>query len=50
MIDVLDRVPRLQGRTAHLREDMKDAIISNLDYAHTHGIDRAEITDWVWPD
>jgi xylulose-5-phosphate/fructose-6-phosphate phosphoketolase len=50
VIDVLDRVPRLQGRTAHLREDMKDAIISNLDYAHTHGIDRAEITDWVWPE
>ncbi|SEK08460.1 phosphoketolase family protein [Paraburkholderia diazotrophica] len=50
VIDVLDRVPRLQGRTAHLREDMKNAIISNLNYAHTHGIDRAEITDWVWPD
>jgi xylulose-5-phosphate/fructose-6-phosphate phosphoketolase len=50
VIDVLDRVPRLQGRAAHLREDMKNAIISNLEYAHTHGIDRTEITDWVWPD
>ncbi|MFL9930715.1 phosphoketolase family protein [Paraburkholderia sp. RL18-103-BIB-C] len=50
VIDVLDRVPRLQGRTAYLREDMKNAIISNLNYAHTQGIDRAEITDWVWPD
>jgi xylulose-5-phosphate/fructose-6-phosphate phosphoketolase len=50
VIDVLDRVPRLQGRTAHLREDMKNAIISHLNYAHTYGIDRAEITDWVWPD
>ncbi|MFL9963067.1 phosphoketolase family protein [Paraburkholderia sediminicola] len=50
VIDVLDRVPRLQARTAYLREDMKNAIISNLSYAHTHGIDRAEITDWVWPD
>jgi xylulose-5-phosphate/fructose-6-phosphate phosphoketolase len=49
VIDVLDRVPRLQGRTAHLREDMKNAIISNLNYAHTHGTDRAEIADWVWP-
>jgi xylulose-5-phosphate/fructose-6-phosphate phosphoketolase len=29
---------------------MKNAIISNLNYAHTQGIDRAEITDWVWPD
>ncbi|KAA1009805.1 phosphoketolase family protein [Paraburkholderia panacisoli] len=50
VIDVLDRVPRLQARTAHLREDMKNAIIANLNHAHTHGIDRAEITDWVWPD
>ncbi|RQH04408.1 phosphoketolase family protein [Paraburkholderia dinghuensis] len=50
VIDVLDRVPRLQARTAHLREDMKNAIISNLNYAHTHGIDRTEITDWVWPE
>ena len=49
VIDVLDRVPRLQGRTAYLREDMKNAIISSLNHAHTHGIDRAEITDWVWP-
>jgi xylulose-5-phosphate/fructose-6-phosphate phosphoketolase len=29
---------------------MKNAIIDNLNYAHTHGIDRTEITDWVWPD
>ncbi|CAG4897517.1 phosphoketolase family protein [Paraburkholderia saeva] len=50
VIDVLDRVPRLQARTAHLREDMKNAIISNLNYAHTHGTDCAEITDWVWPE
>jgi xylulose-5-phosphate/fructose-6-phosphate phosphoketolase len=49
VIDVLDRVPRLQGRTAHLREDMKNAIIGNLHYAHTQGTDRAEIADWVWP-
>ena len=50
VIDVLDRVPRLQARTAHLREDMRNAIICNLNYAHTHGIDRTEITDWVWPE
>ena len=49
VIDVLDRVPRLQGRSAHLREDMRNAIVSNLNYAHTHGTDRAEVADWVWP-
>ncbi|WNC94464.1 phosphoketolase family protein [Paraburkholderia sp. FT54] len=49
VLDVLDRVPRLQGRTAHLREDMRNAIILNMNYAHEHGTDSPEISDWVWP-
>ena len=49
VIDVIDRVPGLAARAAHLKEEMKNAIIDNLDYARTHGTDRAEITDWVWP-
>jgi xylulose-5-phosphate/fructose-6-phosphate phosphoketolase len=35
---------------SNLKEDMKNAIISNLNCAHPYGNDRAEITDWVWPD
>jgi len=49
VIDVLDRVPHFRGKTAHLREDMKNAIVRNLDYAHTYGTDKAEIAEWVWP-
>jgi xylulose-5-phosphate/fructose-6-phosphate phosphoketolase len=49
VLDVLDRVPRLQGRTAHLREDMRNAIILNINYAHEHGTDSPEISEWVWP-
>jgi xylulose-5-phosphate/fructose-6-phosphate phosphoketolase len=49
VLDVLDRVARLQGRTAHLREDMRNAIIVNMNYSHEHGTDRPEISDWVWP-
>lgn len=49
VIDVVDRVPGLSSRAAHLKEDMKNAIIENLNYAHTHGTDREEITSWVWP-
>ena len=45
MIDVIDRVPRLQTKAAHLKERMKNAIIENLAYARTQGIDRAEITE-----
>jgi xylulose-5-phosphate/fructose-6-phosphate phosphoketolase len=48
-IDVIDRVPRLRASAAHLKEDMKNAIIENLAYAHEHGRDREELTDWVWP-
>jgi xylulose-5-phosphate/fructose-6-phosphate phosphoketolase len=49
VIDVIDRVPGLAARAAHLKQEMKDVIIDNLNYAHEHGTDRAEITDWVWP-
>ncbi len=49
VIDVIDRVPKLQTKAAHLKEEMRNAIIDNLRYAHEHGTDRAEISDWTWP-
>ncbi len=49
VIDVIDRVPGLALRAAHVKEEMKNAIIENLNYAHSEGTDRAEITNWVWP-
>ncbi|HVZ10058.1 phosphoketolase family protein [Rhodopila sp.] len=49
VIDVIDRVPGLAVRAAHLKEEMKNAIIENLNYARTYGMDRPEITEWVWP-
>jgi len=49
VIDVIDRVPRLQSKAGHLKERMKNEIILNLRYAHENGTDRAEIADWVWP-
>jgi xylulose-5-phosphate/fructose-6-phosphate phosphoketolase len=50
VIDVIDRVPRLRAKAAHLKEELKNAIIDNLRYAHEVGADRAEITNWTWPD
>ena len=49
VIDVIDRVPGPTARAAHLKEEMKNAIIDSLSYAHTEGRDRPEITNWVWP-
>jgi xylulose-5-phosphate/fructose-6-phosphate phosphoketolase len=49
VIDVIDRVPRLQTRAAHLKEEMRNAIIDNMRYAHEHGADRPELANWNWP-
>jgi xylulose-5-phosphate/fructose-6-phosphate phosphoketolase len=49
VIDVIDRVPKLRTKAAHLKEEMKNAIIDNMRYAHEQGTDRPEITNWTWP-
>jgi xylulose-5-phosphate/fructose-6-phosphate phosphoketolase len=47
-IDVIDRVPRLEATAAHLKDWLKDQITESINYAHREGIDRQEITDWIW--
>jgi xylulose-5-phosphate/fructose-6-phosphate phosphoketolase len=49
VIDVIDRVPALRVKGAHIKEEMKNAIIDHMQYAHQHGTDRPEIVNWVWP-
>ena len=49
VIDVIDRVPKLHIKGAHLKEEMRNAIIDNMNYAHEHGTDRPEIANWTWP-
>lgn len=49
VIDIIERVPGLGSRAAHLREKMKSEICDHLDYAHTHGMDKPSSNDWVWP-
>jgi xylulose-5-phosphate/fructose-6-phosphate phosphoketolase len=48
-IDVIDRVPRLHGSGAHVKEWLKDQIVDNIAYANEYGIDKAEIQNWKWP-
>jgi xylulose-5-phosphate/fructose-6-phosphate phosphoketolase len=48
-IDVIDRVPRLQGAAAHLKEWLKGQIIESVNYAYAEGIDKPEIRNWTWP-
>jgi xylulose-5-phosphate/fructose-6-phosphate phosphoketolase len=49
VIDVIDRVPRLRNKSAHLKEEMRNTIIDHLNYARSQGTDRPEIAEWVWP-
>jgi xylulose-5-phosphate/fructose-6-phosphate phosphoketolase len=47
--DVIDRVPSLQGRMAHLRQEMMDARVRARAYTREHGEDPSEISAWTWP-
>ena len=47
--DVIDRVPSLQGRVAHLRQEMVDARARARAYTREHGEDPPEISGWTWP-
>jgi len=49
VIDVIDRVPSLRAKGAHIKEEMKNAIIEHMNYAHEQGTDRPEIVNWTWP-
>ncbi len=48
-MDVVDRVPRLQKIGGHAKERFLNRQIACRNYAHQHGIDEPEATDWVWP-
>jgi xylulose-5-phosphate/fructose-6-phosphate phosphoketolase len=48
VIDVIDRVPGLGSRAAHIKERMKEAILHHRAYAHEHGMDDPAITHWRW--
>jgi xylulose-5-phosphate/fructose-6-phosphate phosphoketolase len=50
VMDVIDRVPGLGARAAHVRQLMVDERIKHRQYTRDHGEDSPEIRDWVWPN
>ncbi|ASU84943.1 phosphoketolase [Nocardiopsis gilva YIM 90087] len=48
VIDVIDRIPGLAVRAAHLRQRMQDERLRCHDYAREHGEDPPDIRDWTW--
>jgi xylulose-5-phosphate/fructose-6-phosphate phosphoketolase len=49
VMDVVDRVPGLGERAAHLRQDMADARLRARAYTREHGDDEPDVRDWIWP-
>ncbi|MEU7610982.1 phosphoketolase family protein [Micromonospora sp. NPDC049204] len=48
VIDVIDRVPGLAARAAHLRQRMVDARQAARDYTRRYGEDDPEVAEWRW--
>jgi xylulose-5-phosphate/fructose-6-phosphate phosphoketolase len=48
--DVIDRVPKLGSRAAHLRQRMADKLVEHDQYIREHGDDMPEVRDWRWPE
>ncbi|RKS71015.1 xylulose-5-phosphate/fructose-6-phosphate phosphoketolase [Actinomadura pelletieri DSM 43383] len=49
VMDVIDRVPTLGGRVAHIRQRMADERLRLRAHTREHGEDAPEISDWTWP-
>ena len=49
VIDVIDRVPGLAARAAHIRQEMVDRRLAARAYTRAHGVDDPEVRDWTWP-
>jgi xylulose-5-phosphate/fructose-6-phosphate phosphoketolase len=49
VIDVIDRVPGLAARAAHVRQEMEDERLRCRAWTREHGDDRPDVRDWTWP-
>ena len=49
VMDVANRVPKLQAQAAHIKQRMRDKLNSHTQYIHRYGEDMPEIRDWQWP-
>jgi len=49
VIDVIDRVPGLGTRYAHVKQAMRDLLVEHHQYVCDHGDDVPAVRDWTWP-
>jgi xylulose-5-phosphate/fructose-6-phosphate phosphoketolase len=48
VMDVIDRVPSLGTKAAHIRQHMVDERLRHRQYTRDHGEDPPDISDWKW--
>jgi len=48
VMDVIDRVPGLSSKYAHMKQAMRDMLVDHREYICEHGDDMPEIRDWKW--
>jgi xylulose-5-phosphate/fructose-6-phosphate phosphoketolase len=48
-MDVIDRVPGLSARYAHVKQAMRDMLVDHKEYICEYGDDMPLIRDWFWP-
>ena len=46
--DVIDRLPQLGPKAAHVKQGLRDKLIEHKDYIRKYGEDLPEIRDWQW--
>jgi xylulose-5-phosphate/fructose-6-phosphate phosphoketolase len=46
--DVIDRVPALGARAAHIKQMLRDRLVEHKAYICERGEDMPEIRDWRW--
>jgi xylulose-5-phosphate/fructose-6-phosphate phosphoketolase len=48
-MDVADRVPKLAGQAAYLKQHLRDKLTEHRQYITRYGQDMPEILEWRWP-
>ncbi len=49
VMDVANRVPKLQAQAAHIKQRMRDKLNAHTQSIHRYGEDMPEIRAWQWP-
>ena len=48
VMDVVDRLPQMSAKGAHLKQQLQDKLIEHKRYIRQHGEDMPEIRNWQW--